>query len=82
MEPGFARRLPDPKARELRPAVQRVARTQGVWEGQQEMSLMREVGTRCRKVVGKEHSTEVSEQCVCVFRKYPSVGLEREIRIV
>ena len=43
---------------------------------------MREVGTRCRKVVGKEHSTEVSEQCVCVFRKYPSVGLEREIRIV
>lgn len=62
MESEFEHRLFDPKVHELNLQFQSVAKMQEVWEGRQETSLTREVGTRYRKVVGKEHSPRVFEK--------------------
>lgn len=58
MEPGFERRLPDPKSVNL--ASKFNMRLECSECRLQEVSLMREVGSRFEK--GKEHSTEVLEK--------------------
>ena len=54
MEPEFEPRLSDPEVHELNLQVQSVAKRQDVWEGQQEMSSMREAGTRFWEAMHEE----------------------------